>query len=109
MRDLVDVRYLSAIQQPGATQLVLTTRRSHRPAEGHLLGSGMGTTPYKESKCFRRLQQTKRYEIGTHAAHASERLDGEGLIVGGIGIHELPQAAHTRIGFGLHSDSGDTF
>ena len=74
---------------------------------GPLARKRNGRHPYKESKCFRCLQQTKRYEIGTHAAHASEQLDGEGLIVGGIGIHELPQAAHTRIGFGLHSDSGD--
>ena len=41
---------------------------------------------------------------GAHTAHASDRIEDEGLFVGSLRIHRVPMR---KIGFGLQLDSGD--
>jgi hypothetical protein len=53
-----------------------------------------GQRPYRRNMCFRRLQQTTSVKHGAHAAHASDHVDGEGLVVGSIKILTVPKAAH---------------
>jgi hypothetical protein len=65
----------------------------------HTRGRGHdGQHPYRETKCFRRLQQTTSVKNRAHGAHAADHVEDEGLTMGSIEIHTVPMAAHASIG-----------